>query len=321
MRKRFLALCSALLMCAVAVAVSVPNVGSQAPAPALLEIGLFGDMPYGDEGIAMWPALVADIDSNDLAFVVHVGDIKSGSTLCTDEWFSYMFNAFQSMRNPLVYVPGDNEWTDCHRENNGSYNSLERLARLRQVFFPTSNSLGRRQIPLERQSADPQFASYPENIRWTYGDVTFAGLHIIGSNNNLGRDAENDAEYAARNAANLVWLHQAFEQATSQGHRAVMILMQADPWEGPADQRTGFADFLAALEAETIAFERPVVLVHGDSHYFRIDKPRISTTRPDNFTRVEVFGEVDNHWVRAAIDPADPSVFRFREALVPANMR
>jgi hypothetical protein len=321
MRRSFVALCSALLMSTVVLMAVVPSVGSQPPAPALLDIGLFGDMPYGDEGIAMFPALMADINGADLAFVVHVGDIKSGSTLCTDEWFAFIFDSFQAMRNPLVYTPGDNEWTDCHRENNGSYNSLERLARLRQVFFPNSNSLGSRQIALERQSADPQFADYPENVRWTYSDVTFAALHVVGSNNNLGRDEENDAEYAARNAANLVWLHQAFEQATSRGDRAVMILMQANPWEGPADARTGFVDFLAALEAETVAFGRPVVLVHGDSHYFRIDKPRISTRRPDNFTRVEVFGEVDNHWVRATIDPADPNVFTFREALVQANMR
>ena len=66
------------------------------------------------------------------------------------------------------------------------------------------------------------------------------------------------------------------------------------------DKLTGYADFLALLEGETRTFGKPVVLAHGDSHYFRIDKPLPQptggnpdgnrTTRLTNFTRVETFG-------------------------------
>jgi hypothetical protein len=35
----------------------------------------------------------------------------------------------------------------------------------------------------------------------------------------------------------------------------------------------GFHDILSKLRDETISFRKPVVLVHGDSHYFMIDKP------------------------------------------------
>ncbi len=171
-------------------------------------------------------------------------------------------------------MPGDNEWTDCHRANNGSYDPLERLAFLRALFFANDESLGGRTMTLERQSADPAYASYPENVRWAVKSVMFAGLHIVGSNNNLGRTAAGDAEYAARNAANLTWLADTFERARAEGHKAVMLIIQANPnFELPAAERTGFNDFLAALEAETLAYGKPVVLVHGDSHYFRIDKP------------------------------------------------
>jgi hypothetical protein len=50
-------------------------------------------------------------------------------------------------------------------------------------------------------------------------------------------------------------------------------------------------------------------LVHGDSHYFKVDKP---INRPDggvlaNFTRVETFGARNTHWVSATIDPTDPT--------------
>ena len=54
--------------------------------------------------------------------------------------------------------------------------------------------------------------------------------------------------------------------------------------------KTAYDEFLAALETETLAFPKPVVLVHGDSHIFRIDQPLLSSKTGrviENFTRVE----------------------------------
>ena len=288
---------------------------------------LIGDMPYGPEGEAKFPNVLADINADrTLSFVVHDGDIKNGSSLCSDEMFSNRLELFNQFRPPLIYVPGDNEWTDCHRANNGSYEPLERLAFLRRMFYPTDQSLGRTTLTLERQSSDPAYVNYPENVRWVVQNVLFVGLHIVGSNNNLGRTASADAEYAARNAANLVWLRQSFDRAGANGYRAVMIVIQANPnFDLPATspQRTGFNDFLAALEEETLAATVPVVLVHGDSHYFRIDKPMLGTSsrrRVERFTRVETFGELDNHWLHVTVDPGNPNVFVFDQRIVAANL-
>lgn len=288
---------------------------------------LIGDMPYGAEGNAKFPNVIADINADRrLSFVVHDGDFKNGSSVCSDAVFNNRLELFNRFERPFVFVPGDNEWTDCHRANNGSYDPLERLAFLRSLFFPTDRSLGQRTMRLTRQSADPRFAAYPENVRWVKKSVLFVGLHIVGSNNNLGRTASADAEYTQRNAANLSWLHDAFAQASANRYRAVMIVIQADPnFELPATdaQRSGFNDFLAALQTETIAFAKPVVLVHGDSHYFRIDKPMIgprSGRRVENFTRLETFGETDNHWVHVTANPASPNVFEFEQRIVRANL-
>ena len=280
---------------------------------------LIGDMPYGPEGEQKFPHVLADINADrTLAFVAHDGDIKNGSSLCSDAMYYNRLDLFNQFSQPVIYVPGDNEWTDCHRTNNGAYDPLERLAFLRSVFYPTSESLGRQTLTLERQSAQ-----YPENVRWTIKSVMFAGLHVVGSNNNLGRTPAADAEYAARNAATVTWLRDTFAAARQQDHRAVMLIIQANPgFEAAPPQRTGFNDFLAALEAETVAFGRPVVLVHGDSHYFRIDKPMVGTRsrrRVETFTRVETFGENDNHWLRVSVDPTSPNVFVFDQRLVPAN--
>jgi hypothetical protein len=303
------------------------DTAQQTNSPGRFTFALIGDMPYGPEGDAKFPNVIADINADrKLSFVVHDGDFKNGSSVCSDAVFNNRLALFNQFNAPFVFVPGDNEWTDCHRTNNGSYDPLERLAFLRTLFFPTDQSLGRRTMTLARQSSDPAYSSYPENVRWAAGRVLFVGLHIVGSNNNLGRTPSADAEYEARNKANVAWLHGSFALASAYGAKAVMIVIQADPnFELPATdpQRSGFNDSLDALQADVLAYGQPVVLVHGDSHYFRIDKPMLgarSGRRVENFTRVETFGERDNHWLHVAVEPENPNVFVFDQRIVAANL-
>ncbi len=313
---------------------ALPAVALAAPAqqavrqPAFrYQIGLMGDLLYSDEEFAKYPALMASLDAAPLAFVIHDGDFKSGSTLCDDATFSDRLAVFNRSAHPLVYLPGDNEWTDCHRENNGAYDPLERLAKLRASFFPgdgpRARSLGRRTIWLERMSNDPGYSKFRENVRWQWGNVTFVGLNVQGSNNNRGRTPEQDQEYLERNYANLTWLRLAFAQAKRSGNRGVMAVIQANPgFELPPAQRTGFEDFLGVLREETLEFDGQVVLVHGDSHNYQINKPMYSAAnrRVENFTRVETFGTPDVHWVRATIDAGTPNVFSFDPVIVPQNV-
>lgn len=318
------------------------------------EFALIGDMPYDGRQEKEFAHLMRDIDAADVAFVVHNGDFwydgaawtekLGGFPPCGDDTFEHRLGLAQNSRHPFIYVPGDNEWADCHRAKPRTYEPFERLAKLRKMFFSTSQSLGRRTMPLTRQSEHPKYTSYRENVRWTYGDVVFITLHIIGSNNNLGRTPEMDAEHAERTAANLAWMREGFELATRTGSRAIMIIAQGNPqfetsWPPNTQERyllwglqmkppqtrraTGFDEFRAGLEQETLAFGKPVVYVHGDTHLFRVDKPLFSTKSRrmiENFTRVETFGHPTTHWVRAIIDPADPNVFRFRQEIVKENL-
>ncbi len=318
------------------------------------EFGLIGDVPYDGKAEREFAHVMKGLDAADLAFVVHNGDFwwdgaawtekAGGFPPCSDETFQDRLHLAQGSRHPFIFVPGDNEWADCHRAKPRTYDPFERLAKLRQMFFPGDRSLGRRTMRLTRQSEDARHAKFRENVRWTYGDVLFVTLHVIGSNNNLGRTPEMDAEYAERTAANLAWMRQAFALATQGGSRGVMIIAQANPrfetsWPSDMQQRymlaglgfkspetrraTGFDEFLAALEKETVAFGRPVVYVHGDSHLFRVDKPLVGSKSRriiENFTRVETFGYPYAHWVRAIVDPRDPKVFSFREEIVKENL-
>jgi len=282
------------------------------------DVALIGDARYRPDEYPKFLRVRDAINAAQVAFTVHIGDIKGGGP-CADRVYTETLDLFDGFSSPLIYTPGDNEWTDC-----GDRRPTERLGFLRRVFFADDQSRGRQRLPLERQRP-----AYPENARWRMGKVTFATLHVVGSNNNLpdpsrpeGTDGD-EAEYAARNAADLTWLAQTFEAARADGSVGVVFAMQADPaFERPAALRPGYADLLAALARETRAFAKPVVLVHGDSHVPRVDQPLEdpATGRAlENFTRVETFGSPDIQWVRATVDPNDPKVFSFRQELIEAN--
>ena len=322
---------------------------------ALSAVGLFGAGPLpaqnqgpsftfaliGDQGYVPseepWLAnVLTDLNKDPaLSFIVHVGDLASPRYGCTDEVVTRRLAQFNELSHPLIYTPGDNEWTDCHEAQNvPGGDPLQRLAKLRTVFFLNEQSLGKRTMPLLRQSRDPNFAQYRENARWDVGGVIFVTLHVPGSNNGLGRTPEGDAEFAERNKANMAWLRQAFAQAKASNSGAIMVLQQANmfpampPFPDKPQSPSGFAELLTLLEQEATAFQKPVILVHGDSHYFRIDNPfrkdAVPGQRPprslENFLRVETFGTPNHHWLQVTVDPNDPNVFTFRPRIVSANV-
>lgn len=318
-----------------------------------LEFALIGDMPYDAKQKKQFLNVMNEINAADLAFVVHAGDFAfdgigwkkttKGLPPCSDKTFLDRLGLAKSSRHPFIFTPGDNDWTDCHRAKPRKYDPLERLQKLRKVFFKGEQSLGQRTLKLSRQSNNNQYAKFRENVRWTMADVMFVTLHMVGSNNNYGRTAKMDEEFEDRNDANLTWLQETFKLAKSNGSKAIMIISQANPrfetaWTSkqkkrylldglnikPAKERreTGFDEFIEMLEEETITFGKPVAYVHGDTHTFRIDKPLISSISRrfiENFTRVETFGFPDTHWIRITINPSDPNIFRFRQQIVKQN--
>ncbi|HWN95966.1 MAG TPA: hypothetical protein VNT99_13095 [Methylomirabilota bacterium] len=291
------------------------------PLSRAFDFALIGDAPYSEEQITnLFPNMIAALNRERLAFVVHDGDIKSGTSPCDDKVFAERWRDFQAFKHPLVYLFGDNEWTDCARATNG-FDPVERLAKLRTMFAEGEESLGQRKLRLTRQSIDQNYWKFRENVRWSRAGALFVGLNVPGASNNYGKP-----EFAERNAANLAWIQDSFALARRNRSRAVMLLMQANPFpeRGSTNRmHAGFRPMLELIERETVAFKNPVVLVHGDSHYFRIDKPLVgskSKRRIENFTRVETFGNPDMHWLRVTMNPRDPDVFTFRPQIVKANV-
>jgi hypothetical protein len=275
-----------------------------------VSFALIGDTPYNQLEAGALDAMIDQMNSEELAFVIHVGDITGGLGPCSDAWFEARKRQFGRSKHPFVIVPGDNEWVDCHRTG---VDPMERLAKFRELFEAGDESLGERKIRLERQSG--RYSEYREHLRWIAGGVLFVGLNVQGSNNNLGRTAAMDAEYRARMEAVLAWLQDSLRLARARDLAGMLIFAQADPdFEGKIRRKPdGFAEFRDALRDLALSFGKPVLFVNGDTHLYKLDKPLADprTGRPiENFTRVIVFGSPQTRWIRGGIDPSSPEIFQ-----------
>lgn len=272
---------------------------------------LIGDVPYSAHERTELPRMLAAIGAENVAFAVHDGDIKGGRESCADTLLRERHALLDASPVPLFYTPGDNEWTDCDRLAAGHFHPEERLGFLRRLFFADGQSLGKKRLPYEQQ------AEWRENARWPLGPVRFVTVNVTGSDNNFGPGPLPSPEFVRRNTANLAWLEESFALARTEKSRGVVVVMQANPgWKhyegGLAHQ--GYRDFLDLLKTQVLAFDGPVVVVHGDTHWHRIDHPlRDPVTRQPllRFTRVETYGYPIMGWVKGIIDPASPELFRF----------
>lgn len=277
---------------------------------APLSFALIGDTPYSEAEAVSLEAMIDQMNREELAFVIHVGDITAGRGPCSDEWLEARKRQFDRSRHPFVIVPGDNEWVDCHRTG---LDPLERLKKFRELFESGDSSLGVRKITLERQSGP--YSEYREHVRWIAGSVLFVGLNVQGSNNNLGRTPAMDAEHRARMAAVLDWMRDSLKLARERNLAGMLIFAQGDPDFERRFRRQkgdGFAEFRDALRDLALEYGKPVLFVNGDTHFYKLDKPLEDprTGRPiENFTRVVVFGSPQTRWIRAGIDPNMPGLF------------
>lgn len=279
-------------------------------------IAVIGDVPYGVAQEASVGVLVDAINEDPkVRLALHLGDIKSGSTTCSDERLAAALATFDSFKDPVVYTPGDNEWTDCHRANNGGYNPLERLAAVRATFFTEPGTLlGGRPATVVYQ---PELV---ENVRWIQSRVAFATLHVIGSDNglspwtgigNAAPTAEQIEEVDARIAAAIAWVDETFDAAQQRDLRGVVLAMQADTWNPlPTTAQQAIVDRIAQ---RTAAFDGEVLLLQGDSHTYLADNPLAL----DNFTRVVVHGEtLPFEYLRLTINPVRGELFTWERVPV-----
>jgi len=280
---------------------------------------LIGDTPYSDHERTELPKMLDAIADSHAEFVAHIGDIKHGRDRCDDALFADRYQLFNRSRIPFVFVPGDNEWTDCDRVNNGAYDPLERLNALRALFWSSPQSLGQKTLTQARQAG-----SYPEHARFRLGPVLFVTLNLPGGNNNWGLTSEARPEFLARNPVVLAWLRDSFNLANREQLAGIVLLFQANPGFAHFAQgfpHSGYREFLSALQEESLKFPGKVLAVHGDTHISRIDQPMRDSDGRTNvrFTRVETHGYPQMGWTLGVIDTDLPTLFRFETHAWPAK--
>lgn len=315
------------IVAAAGTALVLSTSGPPAPAanpPGTFAFGALGDAPYYPWEDWRYPLMLQDMDGHDLAFSIHVGDIFWRP--CANDRYERSLGWLNGLERPLIYVPGDNEWADCWTQQEGGFDPRDRLALLRRTLYPRPGwSLGRAFLPVETQSANPAFAEFVEHARWSQSGLVFATIHVVGSGNFTqpfpARTEADDREARRRLEAALAWLHETFARATSQNATAVVVAFHADPaFDGSPAGRRPFQPLLDAFEDEAVAFEKPVLLIHGDSHDYKTDHPlkaRAGGRTISNVTRLVVPGSPLVGWVRVVVTPGATPSFEFAQRLVP----
>jgi len=316
-------------------------------------IAVFGDWPYNQNLLNNASLLIDSVNADPaVSLVIHVGDIHSGSMPCTSAgilppiassnpgWNQSIYAVFQQFKAPMIYTPGDNEWTDCHKSKEASAGDpLKELASVRTLFFARpGHSLGltdKRVISQAQvsDSAYPKDAQYVENVMWEDSRVVFVTLNVPGSNNDtlpwtgtFSNPGAQGQEVVERNGANQRWLQAAFNRAESMHARGIVIALQADMWDPAAlavggDGLSAYTPFVRQLADLSIRFQRPVLLLNGDSHLYGADRPLANpasatgmihgTPAVPNLTRITVQGSTNApaEWLRLSIDPRNPNLF------------
>lgn len=238
-------------------------------------VALIGDIPYGvsptdvSQFNAM-PTFISLINQDkDISAILHAGDIHSGKQYCTEAYDRNISALFATYNKPLIYTPGDNEWTDCHKkkEGGGAYNStttnidyvldannnpidyasgnpVENLKLIRSLFFAKPGTTMGTAMSVHSQAVDynksyPADADFAENVWWEKDGVLYVAVNIPGGSNDdtdpwygaPSMDANQTTEVAQRSAADLRWLDVAFARAKTAGDFAMVILTQADMWD------------------------------------------------------------------------------------------
>ena len=304
-----------------------------------------GDTAYKESDYAAYESLIDRINTEKPAFSIHIGDTL-GYQDCTNETYDQVDKFFYRFEQPLVYVPGDNEWADCDEpgkqvfvdgydwESFGAY-KLERLTELRQRYYSTAESLGRNTIRLTRQTdLDPfdYFESLPENSYWVRDGVLFATVHVVGSMDSFHPHIKSLIDESVnRRHAGYNWVFQMLETAQRIDAKAVVIathaeMFEREDWIRGSHRYSGtkikggkngpYAGYVYALANLAHEFKKPVLLIHGDAHRFVIDAPlkyrgEDNIVQLGNFTRLQVFGHPELRAVKVSVDVGSDQVFSF----------
>ena len=233
--------------------------------PAPLRFFALGDTPYSEGEFVQLEGLLTEVGKARPAFLIHVGDIKSGRSVCTDAYTARIAALFGACRCP---------WPIRRRQRVDGLRANGR--RPLGATGGAAPGLLRRPLGLrlaELGAVHPDSA-YPENYWFLAGGALFAAVHVVGSDNGLQRNEPGaKAEWKARSTANRALLERAVQAAQVSGAGALVVFFQGDPQFGSSAANRGFGPLLEDLGRLLQAFPGPILVIHGDNHRYTLDQP------------------------------------------------
>ena len=194
--------------------------------PRAFQFGVIGHAFKADADEALLKRAISEVSQEKPAFIVATG-IKSASEPCSDKLYAQRKEVLDESPRPIIVSPAGSDWTAC-RNSAGRSNAIERLNRIREVFYPNNQSLGIQPLTLTRLSATAKFRSYAENAYWEHGPVLFATLNLPAKNNHFLLEAGRNSEFEDRLVANRAWLQRLFAMAQRRGVEGIVLFSDGE---------------------------------------------------------------------------------------------
>jgi hypothetical protein len=308
MNKRFvrvILLCSALLLMAPAQA-----------APSEFSFGVLAHPFKAGSDESLLRSEIAASDADNLAFVVANG-IKSEEEPCSDNLYARRKKILNNAQNGLVLSLAASDWADC-KTDSGRSAAVERLNRLRDVFFADEFSFGASRIPLLRQSSSPKFRSYGENAHWEINGILFATINLPANNNNYLAAAGRNSEFEDRTIANRDWLQRITVYAKLKKFRGIVLFCDGNPLAPPAERnnrRDGYLEIRRQLLASSRKFSGKILIIHSSPR-------RVAPIAGGEINWHGSIGDigVDTGWIKVSVSPSRPSLFSITEHAIEGKV-
>ncbi len=299
---------------AVLIAVQAPTARAQ---PDTLSFGVIGHTFRKSADDTLLRRALAESDADNLGFVV-VNGVKSASEPCSDTLYEQRLGLLSKAKNGVVLSLAGSDWSDCKREN-GRPAAMERLTRMRDVYFQDEMSFGDTRLLLTRQSTTTKFRSYAENARWDMGNIVFATINLPAPNNHYLTDAGRNGEFEDRLIANRYWLERVFTFAAREKRSGIVLFCDGNPAlhsgqtsvRGPDGSRDGFFEIRRQIIKHAATFPGKVLVVHGGGA-----GPRKPAAIAWNGNLGDL--EVADGWVKVNATPASPTLFEVGNGLKAA---
>jgi len=252
--------------------------GSTQGQVSLIAFSVMGDTPYSASDAQKLKYQLANLrPSNE--FAVHLGDIKTGLMPCSESWYQMVARILRQSPRPLFIIPGDNEWNDCFNPKD-AWKLWTHYFLHFDTHWPTNKHIDR----------DPR---HPENFAFVSNGVLFVGINLVGGK------VLDPIQWVLQDQDNIEWIKARWRNSNKSISRLVIF--------GHALPSENHRDFFVLLQRFAHSFEKPILYLHGDGHFWEEEYPFMSK----NIWRVQIQqgGRANPVTVMVTDDSDEPFVF------------